>query len=232
MYYSLSQSNTQSNDALLGLAPREFVAHLVDEPLVHIPFESVVVAITREKPMVPEVAAREIVAHDAGYRSKALRVGADVLMKSLGGEEPAMRFFRSVLSERSALRFESYAEGVTDNVVALKNRVAAAAAMCYDERQEASQPGLLPIERNYVDLMKSIRLCLERGVEEHVVTPELAQDVMIEVEGAALGVGFDGMKEVIGPLHEMAANELFETRMAALRERYTTAPSPEEPSGP
>ena len=68
------------------------------------------------------------------------------LIRSLGGEEKAMQFFANAVSERNTLRFESVGS-ISDDVNAVKNRLASSSMDAYFARQMASTAGVLGLCR-------------------------------------------------------------------------------------
>ncbi len=232
MYFSISQSSNsrvERTEQLAALPARQFGANLIDPTFAHIPFESCVAAVSHAKSLAPELVAREIVGHDAAYRAKAFRVGAEEALRSLGGEEKAMQFFANAVSERNTLRFESVG-GISDDVNAVKNRLASSSMDAYFARQMASTAGVLPEERDYIDLLKVVRSNLETGIERGKVSPSVAEEVVREFELASLNGGMLGMREIIRPLQEIAREELFEEQRKRVMQRYSAAPSNDGPA--
>ncbi|ABO60299.1 hypothetical protein LA345_37370 (plasmid) [Burkholderia vietnamiensis] len=229
MYFSTSQTGNQNVAPLVNLSLREFGAHLIDDAYAHVPFESVVAAIAKAKPIAPELAARELVAHAPDYRAKAFRVGVEEIVRAFGNDERAMQFYRSVASERSQLRFESIG-GVSDDLVTVKTRLAAHAANAYWARQHDGSAGLIPAEREYVDLMKSVRQSLEASLTKGKVSADLAETAIAEIEAASVSAGFFGMEEVIRPLQETARDEIYTEHMERVLQRYTNAPGADGPA--
>ncbi|MBN3729518.1 hypothetical protein [Burkholderia sp. Tr-20390] len=229
MYFSTSQTGNESVAPLVNLSPREFGAHLIDAAYAHVPFESVVAAIAKAKPIAPELAARELVGHAPEYRAKAFRVGVEEIVRAFGNDERAMQFYRSVASERGQLRFESIG-GVSDDLATVKNRLAAHAANAYWARQNDSSVGLIRAEREYVDLMKSVRQSLEASLSKGKVSADLAETAVSEVEAASVAVGFFGMDEVIRPLQEVAREEIYQEHAERVLQRYTNTPGADGPA--
>ncbi|CAE6793343.1 hypothetical protein R70006_04952 [Paraburkholderia domus] len=229
MYFSTSQSGNRKLADLVAEPARQFGAHLVDEEFAHIPFESVVAAIAGKSRMVPELAARELVGHESDYRAKAFRVGVEEVMRSFGGEDKAMRFYRQAASEGPSLRFESTG-GVKDDVASVRNRLAASAANAYWAREKDESRGLIVPEREYVDLLKSVRQALETAVSAGKVSPDVAEQVVADLEAASVNTGLFGMKEMIRPLQDLAREELYDEQVRRVMERYTGGLNADDPA--
>ncbi|WP_199033043.1 hypothetical protein, partial [Ralstonia sp. ASV6] len=223
MYFSISQSadaRVHKAEQLLSLPAREFETALMSSrEHAHIPFESSVAKIATAKAMAPEIVARNILATPE-FAERAMRVGADEIYFSFGTEKSMKQFFGGALSSRHLLRFESVG-GVSDDVSAVKNRVACSAMTAYWERLESNVPGVMPAERDYVDLLKDVRSKLEAAMASGFLSAADASDVARDIELASITPGLMHMTDFIQPLQEMARDELFEEQRARLMERYS-----------
>ena len=232
MYFSISQgadARVRQAEQLLSLPARKFEAALISPSYAHIPFESSVAKIAPAKGLAPELVARELLSHDPEFREKAFRVGADEIYFSLGNERAMKQFFGHAVSPARMLRFESVG-GISDDIAAVKNRVNCSAMTAYWERQAAPATGVMPAEREYIDLLKAVRSKLEAAVNKGFVAAESAADIARDIEVSSINQDLLNMPDFIRPLQEVARDELFEEQRARLMERYSAAPSSDGPA--
>ncbi|TKC90149.1 hypothetical protein FAZ69_08350 [Trinickia terrae] len=229
MYFSTSNSGNQQAAKIVALSAAAFGAELTKDRYAHVPFESVAAAISHAKAIPADQVARELFQLDPERRRKSLSVGLSQMVKAFGNEEQAMAFFRQVREPVATLRFEGVG-GISESALQVKNRLAALASDAYLTRQGAAHDGLLPIEREYVDLLKSVRRELTVGVERDVVPPDAAEGIAAGIEGAVRHIPLPGMAEYVAPLHDVAREELFEEARERVRQRYAAKPSFDGPA--
>lgn len=224
MYFSTSNSGNQHAAKVVALSAAAFGVKLTSDAYAHVPFESVAAAISHAKSVPVDQVARELFLLDPERRRKSLSVGLSQIVKGFGGEEQAMDFFRQVRDPVSTLRFEGVG-GISESVLQVKNRLAALAADAYLARGGAVEGDLLPVEREFVDLLKAVRRELALGVERNVVAPDVAEAVAAGIEGAVKHMPLPGLADYVVPLHDMAREELFEEARERVRQRYAAKPS-------
>lgn len=228
MYFSTSQSGNKHAAKIVATTAKEFGLTLATPEYAHVPFEAVVAAISKAKSLPPERIATELMALAPEQRKGALIVGSAELVKGFGSEAQTMEFFRSVADPRATVRFEGVG-GISDDLRTVKNRLASVAADAYLQRQVGDADGLLPVEREYVDLMKSVRRTLELAVENNSIAPGVAEALVKEVQDAVARVSLDDMSRYVAPLHEIATEELYDEALERVRKRYAVAPSNDGP---
>jgi hypothetical protein len=226
MYFSTSNSGNQQASKTVALSAAAFGVELTKERYAHVPFESVTAAISLAKSVPPDQVAKELFQIDPERRQKSLSVGLSQIVKAFGNEDQTMAFFRQVREPAATLRFEGVG-GISESPLQVKNRLAALASDAFLTRlgTPGAKPGVhLPIELEYVDLLKSVRRELTLGVERDVVSPDVAEAIAAGVEGAVKSIPLPGMAEYITPLHDVARAELFEEARARVRQRYAAKP--------
>ncbi|ARL04284.1 hypothetical protein [Burkholderia pseudomallei] len=228
MYFSTSTSGNQRAAKIVAVTAREFGLTLSTPEYAHIPFESVTAAIARAKDAPPDQVARDLLLLDPERRRQSLRVGSAEIVKGFGSEAQTMEFFRQAADVRAVLRFDGVG-GVSEDIAQVKNRLAAMASDAYLQRQSSDKDGFLPVEREYVDLMKSVRRNLEFAVEGSTVPPDVAEEIVASMESAVARVPLSGMGEYVQPLHEVAREELFAEAVERVRKRYAVAPAADGP---
>jgi hypothetical protein len=229
MYFTTSQTGNDRLGALIGNSARIFGASLILEENAHVPFESVVVAMSQKGGIPAELAARQVFEHDPHYRALAFRIGVEEVTRSYGGDEKLIRAYRNTVSEASKLRFES-AGGVQDDLASVKNRLAAMAVGAYWARQKDDSVGVIPEERQFVDLLKSLRRSVEGSIGNGQLSPDLGEKVVAEVEAASTASALFGLTEVIEPLVETARDELYAEHEARVMARYSSSVSHDGPT--
>jgi len=228
MYFSTTHGGNQQAAKIVALSAKAFGVKLSAPALAHVPFESVVAAIAKAKGISPDQVVKEVTQLERPNREKALSVGMAEIVKGFGGENNAMDFFRQILDPRNTIRFESVG-GVSHDLRSVKNQLQVAAADAYLVRQASEADGILPAEREYIELMKSVRRNLEIAVEEGSVAPDVGEKMVSDIESAVARVSLPSMGVYVKPLHDAARLELFDEALERVRRRYASVPSQDGP---
>jgi hypothetical protein len=226
MYFSTSNSGNQQASKIVALSAAAFGVELTKGKYAHVPFESVTAAISLAKAIPTDQVAKELFQLEPDHRKKSLSVGLSQIVKAFGNENQTMAFFRQVSEPASTLRFEGVG-GISESQLQVRNRLAAMASDAYLNRQAApatKADALLPAEREYVDLLKSVRRELTLAVERDTVPPDVAEAIAAGFERSVTNIPLPGMTEYVAPLHDVAREELFEEARARVRQRYAAKP--------
>jgi hypothetical protein len=226
MYFSTSTTGNSQAAKIVALSAKAFGVKLTEQEHAHVPFESVVAAISQAKDLPTDQVASELFRLDPARRRGSLAVGLAKIVEGFGSELQAMQFFRQVAGQRATLRFEGVG-GQSHDVMQVRTLLTSHAADAYLHRQNSEHEGLLPVEREYVDLLKSVRRNLEIGVESGKLTPDIAQALAAEFEVAVARVPLPGMRDYVEPLHSITRDELYAENMERVRQRYAARPSPD-----
>jgi len=228
MYFSTSMSGNPKAAKIVAVAAEAFGLTLTTPDYAHVPFESAVAAIANGKGMAPEQVVSELIRLEPTHRRKSLDVGSAEIVKGFGSEAQTMAFFRQASNVRSVLRFDGVG-GISDDVHTVRNNLTSLAAAAYLQRQQSEAGTLLPIEREYVDLLKSVRLSMEESVTRGTLPPDAALEIVSSIENAVQRVPLPGMSEYVGPLHSIIGDELYAEALERVQRRYAVAPSNDGP---
>lgn len=223
MYFSIGQIKNDRAAQIAVIAAQEFGDRLVLGDGAHIPFETVVCTLKEKLQSDTTMVAAKLLIQDEDKKKSALKVGFAEIVRTFGGEDAAMHFFRQITTPRTMLRFESVG-GVQDDIHAAKNRSAAMAAMAAVERyRNPKHDGFTPAEREYIDFLKSVRRSLGAAADNGVVQPILAKTLITEIEEAACTDQRPTIRDKIYALQLAASSELFSETRSQLIQQYASA---------
>lgn len=223
MYFSMDMIKSDKAAQLAVIAAHDFGEYLMAGNGVHIPFESVVCTLKDKLGRDTTVIAAQLLNQDAEKQKSAMKVGFAEIIRTFGGEEGAMNFFRQVTTPRAELRFESVG-GIRDDIHSAKNRSAVLAAKAVVERfREPAREGHGPAEREYIDFMKSIHRTLNKSVDDGLIQADFAKDVVTQIEEAAYTDQRSVIKGKIAALQVEASRELFAETRSMLVQQYAKA---------
>lgn len=223
MYFSMDVLKHDRAAQLAVIAAHDFGEHLMAGNGAHIPFETVVCTLRDKLRRDTTTVAAQLMIQEVDKKRSAMKVGFAEIIRTFGGEEGAMNFFRQVTTPRAALRFESVG-GVRDDIHASKNRSAVLAAKAVVERyRDPECKGYTAGEREYVDFLKSIHRTLDRAVNDGRIKPELAKAIVTEIEEAAYTDQRPSIKGKITVLQAEATKELFAETRSQLIQQYAQA---------
>ena len=223
MYFSIGEIKHDRAAQLAVIAANEFGENLMVGNGTHVPFETVVCTLNSKLKRDTTVVAAQLLIQDEGKKKSALKVGFAEIVRTFGGEDGAMNFFRQVTTPRATLRFESVG-GVRDDIHAAKNRSAVLAAKAVVERyRDPDHQDRTPAEREYVDFLKSMRRTLEKAVDDGSLKADFAEGLAIEIEEAAYTDQRPTIKGKIMNLQVDASRELYAETRSQLIQQYAKA---------
>lgn len=223
MYFSIDGIRHDRAAQLAVIGAHEFGEHLMMGQGAHVPFETVVCTLKEKLKRDTTMLAAQLLIADEGKKQSALKVGFAEIVRTFGGEEGAMNFFRQVTTPRATLRFESVG-GIRDDIHAARNRSAVLAAKAVVERYRSPErEGHTPGEREYIEFLKSVRRTLEKAVDDGSLKPELSGSVLTEIEEAAYTDQRPSIKGRIMNLQVEASQEHFDEARSKLIRQYAKA---------
>lgn len=223
MYFSIGEIKHDRAAQLAVIAAQDFGELLMAGKGAHVPFETVVCTLKDKLKRDTTMVAAQLLVQDEGKKQSALKVGFAEIVRTFGGAEGAMNFFRQVTTPRAALRFESVG-GVRDDIHAAKNRSAVLAAKAVVERyRDPSREAHTPAEREYIDFLKSIRRTLEKAADDGCLKPGFAKGIVTEIEEAAFTDQRPTIKGKVMNLQVDATKELYAETRSQLIQQYAKA---------
>jgi hypothetical protein len=234
MYFSISNVKHDRGAQLAVMTASQLGERMLAGENAHIAFEAAVADLSKKTGHGVAEVALQLMNADADYRKKAIRVGAQQIIKTFGGEDTAMAFFRQINAPTATIRFESVG-GVKDDILLAKNRSAVLAIKAAGERwRNKNHVGYTPSEREFVEFSKSVRRTLDKAVENGQVDAVVAQTISTQIEEAAYTDQRPHLKDHITVLQAEASQEVFAEARSQLLRQYAQAanPSPKKPDGP
>lgn len=234
MYFSIGAIKHDRAAQLAVVTAQEFGEQVLAQKDAHVPFETVVCTLKDKIKRDLTVIAAQLLTQDEGRKQSALKVGFAEIVRTFGGEEAAMNFFRQVTTPRLAIRFESVG-GIRDDVHAAKNRSAALASKAIVERwRDPDRKDFTPAEREYIDYLKSIRRTLDKAADDGCLKVDFAKGLVNEIEEAAYTDQRPSIRGKVMALQVAASEELYAENRSWLIRQYAEALQADKPqdSGP
>lgn len=232
MYFSISQVKNDAAAQLAVLTATEMGERMLAGEQSHIAFESAVATISRKTGRDTATIAAQLLAQDATYKQKAIKVGMEEIVRKLGGEDNAKSFFRQITAPKATIRFESVG-AVRDDIYSAKNRAAVLAMKAGGERyRNPNAADHTSAEREFIEYTKSVVRTLNSAVENGQVDAGVARDIQLTIEEAAYTDQRPHIKTHVMALQAEASKELFEEQRRQLLKRYAPAAVASENTGP
>lgn len=223
MYFSITSVKNDRAAQLAVMTASQLGELMMSGQQSHVAFEAAVSSISGKMNSDPAMVAAQLLNEDQDFRKKAIKVGLEEIVRSLGGEENAMAFFRQINAPKAKLRFESVG-GIADDLTSAKNRSAVLAIKASGERYRNHDAiDRLPAEREYMEFLKSVSRSLDTAIVSGTVDANTAQEVKTTIEEAGYVDQRPKLKGHIIALQADASRELFQEERAALMDQYRKA---------
>lgn len=224
MYFSISDVKHDRAAQLAVMAANQLGESMMAGEQSSVAFESAIASISR-KANIPDTAlvAAQLLAQDAEYRKKAIKVGLNEMVRVLGGEDNAKEFFKQITLPKATIRFESVG-GVRDDVHAAKNRAAMLAMRAAFGRKLKPEAGEeMPAEREYKEFVKSVYRTLDTAIYNGQIDAGIAHRLSVEINEAAHAELQPALKSHITALQGDASKEIAQETRQRILARYKEA---------
>lgn len=222
MYYSINQLAPGPAAELAALPSAARTGKMLAGQSAEVAFETTIASMAAKTGHNPIALASEVLSRSLEWRRKSIEIGAAELVSVFEGEKTVQNFLGQVGTPKARLRFESVG-GIQDDVIAARNR---ASAMAY---VALSSP---PAKSQYVEHLKSLRKLVTGAVDSGLIGSEVGQDLVADVEQAALSGLTDMQRDQVAALHGQARNEILEEVRQRLRAQYARVARPDDTPTP
>jgi hypothetical protein len=220
MYFSISDVKNNRSAQLAAMVASDLGECMISGEQGNVAFESAIASMSAKTNVDPVVCAAQLLNQDRDFRKKAIRVGLREMEASLGGASNMAAFFKQASNPRASIRFQSVG-GVRDDINTAKNRAAALSmSAVIQRRNDPNAVNMLPVEREYVEYMKSVTRTLNEAVEMGTVDVDSAHSLRGEIEVAGYLDKLPESKTQIVMLQADASTEYFKEERARVIAKY------------
>jgi hypothetical protein len=231
-YFSLSESKS-AVDKMAVLSADQLKDEMHSKAFLPVTFEATCIAISKQTklpmPAVPSALFKEPLA----VRKAALGLGVSTIVENFHNENSlALAFFAQNRTAQSHFRFESVG-GVKDSLPTVKSRVSLLADLAFISREkQPEQAGPTHDERQFIDLVKSIKRSLNTAVVEKRMPLAMAKEFSVQIVDAAVQDQKGPFKGFVNGLITIANDEIAQAERQKLIEKFRAPAKPSNTASP